>query len=107
MEHRFHSTRKWRFDLAWPEHMIGVECDGAVYSGGRHVRGLGYSQDCEKLKADMQSPEIEEHIATSARLAEALGFNGTPSFVIGDQLIPGFVEKAQLTEVVSAARAIK
>ena len=48
-EHRFHSTRKWRFDLAWPEHMIGVECDGAVYSGGRHVRGLGYSQDCEKL----------------------------------------------------------
>lgn len=63
--------------------------------------------DIEKLKADMQSPEIEEHIATSMRLAEALGFNGTPSFVIGDQLIPGFVEKAQLAEVVTAVRAIK
>lgn len=63
--------------------------------------------DVEKLKVDMQSPEIEEHIATSMRLAEALGFNGTPSFVVGDQLIPGFVEKAQLAEVVSAARAIK
>lgn len=61
--------------------------------------------DVEKLKADMQSPEIEEHIATSMRLAEALGFNGTPSFVVGDQLIPGFVEKAQLAEAVSAARA--
>ena len=63
--------------------------------------------DVEMLKADMQSPEIEEHIATSMRLAEALGFNGTPSFVIGDQLIPGFVEKAQLAEVVTAVRAIK
>lgn len=61
--------------------------------------------DIEKLKADMQSPEVEEHIATSMRLAQALGFSGTPSFVVGDQLIPGFVEKAQLVEVVKAARA--
>ena len=51
------------------------------------------------------SVEINKHIATSLRLAEALGFNGTPSFVVGDQLIPGFVEKAQLAEVVAAARA--
>lgn len=61
--------------------------------------------DVEKLKIDMQSPEVEEHIATSIRLAEALGFNGTPSFVVGDQLIPGFVEKPQLVEAVTAARA--
>ena len=63
--------------------------------------------DIEKLKIDMQSPEVEEHIATSMRLAEALGFNGTPSFVVGDQLIPGFVEKPQLAEVVAAARAVE
>ncbi|MES2667817.1 MAG: DsbA family protein [Pseudomonadota bacterium] len=61
--------------------------------------------DVEKLKTDMKSPEVEEHIATSMRMAEALGFNGTPSFVIGDQLIPGFVEKPQLVEAVTAARA--
>ena len=60
--------------------------------------------DVEKLKIDMQSPEVEEHIATSMRLAETLGFNGTPSFVVGDQLIPGYVEKAQLAEVVAMAR---
>lgn len=63
--------------------------------------------DIEKLKIDMQSPEVEEHIATSMRLAEALGFNGTPSFVVGDQLIPGFVEKPQLVEAVTAARAVE
>jgi protein-disulfide isomerase len=60
--------------------------------------------DLEKLKADMQSPEVEEHIATSMRLADALGFNGTPAFIVGDQLIPGFVEKAQLAEAVASAR---
>lgn len=60
--------------------------------------------DLEKLKADMQSPEVEEHIATSMRLADALGFSGTPAFIVGDQLIPGFVEKAQLAEAVASAR---
>lgn len=61
--------------------------------------------DVEKLQNDMKSPEVEEHIATSMRLAEALGFNGTPAFVIGDQLIPGFVEQDQLSEAVEAARS--
>lgn len=61
--------------------------------------------DVEKLKIDMQAPEVEAHIATSMRLADALGFNGTPSFVIGDQLVRGFVEKAELLAAVVAARA--
>ena len=53
----------------------------------------------------MKAPEVEEHLATSMRLAEALNFSGTPSFVVGDQLLPGFVEKAELVEAVTAARA--
>lgn len=61
--------------------------------------------DVEKLQADMKAPEVEEHLATSMRLAKALNFNGTPSFVIGDQLRPGYVEKAELVEAVTAARA--
>jgi protein-disulfide isomerase len=63
--------------------------------------------DVEKLKADMRSPEVDEHIATSVRLAKALGFSGTPSFVVGEQLVPGFVEKAQLVTTVAAARKVK
>jgi protein-disulfide isomerase len=61
--------------------------------------------DIDQLKADMQSPEIEEHLATSMRLAETLGFSGTPSFVIGDQLIPGYVEQAVLEDAVEQTRA--
>lgn len=50
-EHRFHATRRWRFDLAWPGRMIAVEVDGGVWSGGRHTRGAGFSEDCRKLNA--------------------------------------------------------
>jgi len=60
--------------------------------------------DLDKLRADMQSPEVEEHIATSMRLAQALGFNGTPSFVIGQALVPGFVEQDQLQQMVDESR---
>ena len=60
--------------------------------------------DLEQLKKDMEAPEVAEHIATSMRLTQALGFNGTPSFVVGDALVPGFVEKDQLSELVSTAR---
>ena len=47
-EHRFHPTRKWRFDFCWPDLMLACETEGGTYSGGRHTRGLGFDQDCEK-----------------------------------------------------------
>ncbi|MEC7794395.1 MAG: DsbA family protein [Pseudomonadota bacterium] len=61
--------------------------------------------DLEQLRADMQAPEVQQHIATSMQLSQALGFSGTPSFVIGEALLPGFVETAQLKELVEAARS--
>lgn len=60
--------------------------------------------DVEKLRADMDAPEVQEHIDVSMRLTQALGFNGTPSFVIGDELVPGFVEQEQLEALVDKTR---
>ena len=47
--------------------------------------------DVVQLRRDMNAPEIDEHIATSMRLSRAMGFSGTPSFVIGDSLAPGLI----------------
>jgi hypothetical protein len=47
-EFKFHPTRKWRFDLAWPELMIALEVEGGTWISGAHVRGAHYSKDCEK-----------------------------------------------------------
>lgn len=48
---RFHPTRKWRFDRAWPDRKVAIEVDGAAFQkgGGRHTRGAGYRNDCRKL----------------------------------------------------------
>lgn len=50
-EHRFAPPRRWRFDFAWPSVSVAVECEGGVWSRGRHVRGAGFEADCEKYNA--------------------------------------------------------
>ena len=47
-EFKFHAVRKWRADFRITGHMILVEVEGGVYSGGRHTRGTGYEADAEK-----------------------------------------------------------
>ena len=60
--------------------------------------------DVERIRADMQSPEIDAHIAASMQYAQQLGINGTPAFVIGNELIPGAVPLEDLQAAVEAAR---
>ena len=48
LEYRFHPTRQWRFDLAWPDAMLACEIDGGIWTDGRHTRGAGYRNDCIK-----------------------------------------------------------
>ena len=47
-EYRFAPPRRWRFDMAWPDQMVAVECEGGVWTRGRHTRGAGFIADCEK-----------------------------------------------------------
>ena len=60
--------------------------------------------DIARLRRDMKAPQIEDHIQTSMRLTQALGLNGTPSFVIGDTVAPGLMDLAQLRAAVEDAR---
>lgn len=47
-ELRFHPTRKWRFDYAFPDNKIAIEKEGGIWTGGRHSRGAGMVKDMEK-----------------------------------------------------------
>jgi very-short-patch-repair endonuclease len=50
-EYRFDPSRRWRFDLAWPEYKLALEVDGGIWIKGRHTRGKGWLADTEKLNA--------------------------------------------------------
>jgi protein-disulfide isomerase len=60
--------------------------------------------DIERLEQDMRDPAIEEAIARNLRLANALGINGTPSFVIGQEIVPGAADLETLQDLIARAR---
>jgi very-short-patch-repair endonuclease len=45
--------RRWRFDFRVVGSDLLIEVDGGTFSGGRHTRGKGYEQGCEKQAAAM------------------------------------------------------
>lgn len=61
--------------------------------------------DIEKLQQDMMAEDVSEHIAISMQLANAIGFTGTPSFVIGNRTAPGAVSYEEMRRMVEAARS--
>ena len=63
--------------------------------------------DTAKLEKDMASPEAKATIEENFKLAEAMGMNGTPSYVIGKQIVVGAVGLEGLKEKISTARCGK
>lgn len=61
--------------------------------------------DMDKLKKDMDSPEIKKYISDTIQLGQVLKFQGTPTFVINGAVIGGAVPKKVLLAVIAAARA--
>lgn len=66
------------------------------------VRAAGLNES--RTAADMQSDVIGKEIENNLALARALGLTGTPSFVVGDQILAGAVGYEALKEAVAKAR---
>ncbi|MED5532306.1 MAG: thioredoxin domain-containing protein, partial [Pseudomonadota bacterium] len=56
------------------------------------------------LESTMNSQEINDMIAKNASLAETLQIRGTPTFILGNQIIRGFISKSDLQELIEIAR---
>jgi protein-disulfide isomerase len=63
--------------------------------------------DMGRLEKDMASPEVKATIEEDMKLAEALGLNGTPSYVIGSDVIVGAIGLPGLQEKINSARCGK
>ena len=60
--------------------------------------------DIARIERDLKSDEVAKTLEESMKLAEALGLNGTPSYVIGNDVVIGAVGLAALSQKVQAAR---
>src|SRR5580700_218643 len=58
--------------------------------------------DMPRLERDMGSDEVKKTIEENMKLAEALGVNGTPSYVVGEEVVVGAVGLDSLREKISA-----
>jgi len=63
--------------------------------------------DVARIEKDMASDEVKATIEESFKLAEALGLNGTPSYVVGSDVLVGAVGLKTLKEKVNDARCGK
>ena len=63
--------------------------------------------DMARLEKDLSSPEVKATIEENFKLAEAMGMNGTPSYVIGKQVVVGAIGLDGLKEKIGLARCGK
>jgi len=67
------------------------------------AKALGLNPDT--LKAGMQAPSVTAALGNSYNLAKALNVSGTPTYIIGDEIIPGAVPIDDLKSAISNMRA--
>ena len=63
--------------------------------------------DVARIEKDLASEEVKATLEESYKIAEALGLNGTPSYVVGSDVVIGAVGLKVLKEKVNTARCGK
>lgn len=66
------------------------------------ARKLGL--DMDRLGTDMASDETNATIQQNQALAQELAINGTPAFIVGKKVVPGYLPQAELAETISSVR---
>ena len=64
----------------------------------------GLDLDHDDIEADMESEEITQIIADNRDLGARLQIQGTPSFIMGERFVRGFVELDQMRAIVAEER---
>lgn len=55
--------------------------------------------DLDMLKNDLDSKEVSDFLSIHRSYADEFKFTGTPATIIGNQIIPGFIDADKITEI--------
>ena len=62
--------------------------------------------DVDRLKVDMQAPEISARLGQNIALAQTIGITGTPGFAVGDRVFSGATDLKWLQAMIEEARRV-
>lgn len=91
-------------ELYKPFHDAMIEHRGDLTQDVVRSLAADVGLDVEQLSSDMQSAEVTANIELNYQIAGALGIRGTPAFIMGDQVIRGFIPAEALTEIAATVR---
>ena len=83
----------------------------AMFAGGRPdsasiaAAAAAAGLDLARARRVIADPRIEAELERNVALARQLGFDGTPSWIAGDQLLSGAVGQAELAKALAAAKS--
>jgi len=60
--------------------------------------------DVEKLKKEMADPKYEKALQRNMAIAQQLGIQGTPGFIVDGRINPGYLPAAELRELIAEVR---
>ena len=60
--------------------------------------------DLKRLKEDMETPAVDQQMQANLALGKALSITGTPTFVVGSQVVEGAIDLSGMKELVADAR---
>jgi len=84
-----------------PFHQKLLAVDGPITAKAIEELTDQLGLDLARLRRDMSSPEVAAILVHNQRLANTLGVQSTPSFVIGNELIPGAMDLRRFEELIS------
>ena len=83
--------------------LIREATERAISAGTSDIEAFR-GRSLDQLREDMEAPDIEAEIQRNFALAEILQIRGTPSFVIGDNIIRGLIDTPAMRAVVAEVR---
>jgi protein-disulfide isomerase len=98
------SVRQGKF-AAFHKAMMGTKenlTDDVIFKVAK-TAGL----NVDKLKKDMADEKIEKIIKENIALGNEVGAHGTPTFIVGDQVVPGALPLENLKSMIADARKKK
>ena len=89
----------------WELHQAMFAHEGKITKEAVDELAVKHGIDLAKLKEDMKDPTVAKELADNHVLAQALNINGTPGFVIDDQVSPGYLPADELGKIIEQVRA--